>query len=144
MRNASRMFALFASGLLFGGCETGSVNSASTNHQPPIRYTQPLMVVSTVLSPNPLVMSANEVQGIVDVYFNHPTTDSGSVSVRVRIPDRPWDDTVGDQRYAAGEVTVRVPIRFQLNTPATIPMNVHIFASSQKDYPGSLSIVKGH
>jgi uncharacterized protein YecT (DUF1311 family) len=31
---------------------------------------------------------------------------------------------------------------FQLKTPGTIPMTVHIFACSQKDYPGSLTIVQ--
>jgi hypothetical protein len=101
------------------------------------------MVVKAVVSPNPLVMSGNDVQGMVDVYFNHPTTDSGSVSVRARMPGRPWNQTVGDQRYDSGQAIVRVEIKFQLTTPATMPMNVHVFTSSQNDYPSSLTVIQG-
>jgi hypothetical protein len=144
MRNSDRLIlAAFATTLVLCSCRTAAVTSASGSNQPTVHYTEPLMVIKAVASPHPLVMAGNDVQGIVDVYFNHPTTDSGSVSVRARIPGRPWNETVGDQRYDSGQGMVRVEIKFQLPAPATIPMNVHIFASSQKDYPSSLIIIQG-
>ncbi|MBV8101576.1 MAG: hypothetical protein JOZ31_20735 [Verrucomicrobia bacterium] len=49
---------------------------------------------------------------------------------------------MGDQKYDSGRAMVHVPIKFQLPTPATMPMNVHIFASSQNDYPSSLTVIQ--
>ena len=144
MRNSDRLIiAAFATTLVLCSCKTAPVTPVSGSNQPTVHYTEPLMVIKAVASPNPLVMAGNDVDGIVDVYFNHPTTDSGSVSVRARIPGRPWNQTVGDQKYDSGQAMVRVQIKFQLPTPATMPMNVHIFASSQKDYPSSLTVIQG-
>src|SRR5215472_15173716 len=104
MRNSDRfILAALAITLTLCGCEAARKTSQSASNQPTVHYSEPLMVSKAVVSPNPLVMSGNDVQGIVDVYFNHPTTDSGSVSVRARIPGRPWNETVGDQKYDAGQ-----------------------------------------
>jgi hypothetical protein len=144
MRNSDRLIlATLATTLALCSCKTAPVTSQSASNQPTVHYTEPLMVIKAVASPNPLVMSGNDVQGTVAVYFNHPTTDSGSVSVRVRIPGRPWNQTVGDQKYDAGQAMVHVQIKFQLPMPATMPMNVHIFASSQNDFPSSLTVIHG-
>jgi hypothetical protein len=144
MRNSDRVIlATLATALALCSCKTSPVTSQSASNQPSVHYTEPLMVIKAVVSPNPLVMSGNDVQGTVDVYFNHPTTESGSVSVRARLPGRPWNETVGDQEYDSGQAMVHVQIKFQLPGPATMPMNVHIFASSQNDYPSSLTVTKG-
>jgi hypothetical protein len=144
MRNSNRLvLATLATTLALCSCKTAPVTSQSASNQPAVHYAQPLMVSKVVVSPNPLVMSGNDVQGTVDVYFNHPTTDSGSLSVRARIPGRPWNETVGDQKYESGQGMVHVQIKFQLPTPATMPINVHIFASSQNDYPSSLTVIQG-
>ena len=144
MRNSDRLIlATLGITLALCGCKTAPVTSQSASNQPTVQYTEPLMVIKAVIHPNPLVISGNDVQGIVDVYFNHPTTESGNVSVRARIPGRPWNETVGDQKYDSGQATVHVQIKFQLQAPATMPMNVHIFASSQNDYPSSLTVIQG-
>jgi len=144
MRNLDRLIlAMLATTLVLCSCKTTPVTSQSASNRPTVQYTDPLKVIKAVVSPNPLLMSGNDVQGMVDVYFNHPTPDSGSVSVRARIPGRPWNQTVGDQKYESGQAMVHVQIKFQLPTPATMPMNVHIFASSQNDYPSSLTVIQG-
>jgi hypothetical protein len=144
MRNSDRLIlATLATTLALCSCKTAPVTSQSASNQPTVHYAEPLMVIKAVVSPNPLVMSGNDVQGIVDLYFNHPTTDSGSVSVRARIPGRPWNENVGDQKYDSGQATVHVEIKFQLQAPATMPMTVHIFASSQNDYRSSLTVIQG-
>ena len=145
MRNSDRlMLATLATTLALCSCKTAPATSHSASNQPAVHYTEPLVVTKAVVSPNPLVMSGNEVRGMVDVYFNHPTAESGSVSVRARIPGRPWNETVGDQKYDSGQAIVRLQIKFQLQAPATMPINVHIFASSQNDYPSSLTVTQGH
>jgi hypothetical protein len=145
MQNSGRLIlAAFGTALALCGCQAARKTSQSASNQTTVHYSEPLMVSKAVVSPNPLVMSGNDVQGIVDVYFNHPTTDSGSVSVRARIPGRPWNETVGEQKYDSGQAMVRVEIKLQLQAPATMPMNVHIFASSQTDYPSSLTVSQGH
>ena len=144
MRNSDRLIlAAFATALALSSCKTAPVTSQSASSQATVRYTEPLKVIKTVVSPNPLVMAGNDVEGTVDVYFNHPTTDSGSVSVRARIPGRPWNQTVGDQKYDSGQAMLHVPIKFQLPTTATMPIYVHIFASSQNVYPTSLTVIQG-
>jgi hypothetical protein len=143
MRNSDRLIlATLAITLALCSCKTAPVTSQSVSSQSTVHSTEPLMVIKAVVRPNPVVMSGNDVQGTVAVYFNHPTTDSGSVSVRVRIPGRPWNETVGEQKYDSGQATVDVQIKFQSPTPATMPINVHIFASSQNDYPSSLTVIQ--
>ena len=145
MRNSDRLIlATLATTLALCSCKTAPGTSQSATNQPADHYTEPLTVTKAVASPNPLVMSGNEVQGMVDVYFNHPTAESGSVSVRARIPGRPWNETVGDQKYDIGQPMVRVQIKFQLQGPASMPINVHIFASSQSDYRSLLTVTQGH
>jgi len=144
MRNSDPLIvATLATSLALCSCKTAPVASQSASNQPAVHYTEPLMVTKAVVRPNPLVMSGNDVQGTVDVYFNHPTPDSGSVSVRARIPGRPWNQTVGDQKYDSGQAMVHVQIKLQSPSPGTMPMNVHIFASSQNDYPSSLTVIQG-